>query len=87
MSRQAENIPENFAELRAANIPWQLSDIDWHMQRLRSEWKEGGGEGATGTDPEAGQDNEKYFHIANKVILPRRGKTRQDRSRHYARLC
>lgn len=60
----------------------------------------GGGAGtAAGTGPGAGQDNEKYFHIANKVILPRLGKPRQDktrqdrtgqdqtRSRHYARQC
>lgn len=48
----------------------------------------------TGTGPGAGQDNEKYFHIANKVISPRLGKPRQgkarqdrNRSRHYARQC
>lgn len=44
----------------------------------------GGGAGAgtaAGTGPGAGQDNEKYFHIANKVISPRLGKPRQDKTR------
>lgn len=34
----------------------------------------------TGTGPGAGQDNEKYFHIANKVISPRLGKPRQGKT-------
>lgn len=41
----------------------------------------------TGTDPRVGQDNEKYFHIANKVVLPRQGKARQDRPRQNPALC
>lgn len=37
MSRQAQNIPQNYAEVRE-----QLSDIDWHMQCMISMEQEAG---------------------------------------------
>lgn len=45
------------------------------------------GRNRTGTDPRVGQDNEKYFHIANKVILPRQGKVGEDRAGQIPALC
>lgn len=81
MSRQAQNIPQNYAEVRE-----QLSDIDWHMQCMtrRRRWRRG---------EEQGQEPEQAPGLArimkNISILQiksfrqgwvSQGKARQDRT-------